>query len=112
MLIVAIILFIVGGIFGAMMLYSILLNRYTPGPAASLHGIAVIVALVILIDFIRGHIGPKPLLSMWLLVGAAILGFILLILTLLRRQPPKILAIIHPLVAIAGFVLLFAYVLR
>ncbi len=110
MLVAAIILFVIGAIFGAINLAAILQNRATSRAIASLHGLFVIIALAIVVRDIVGYVGERPLLSMWLFIGAAGLGFILYVMDMRGNPLPKALAMIHPAVAMAALVILIAYV--
>lgn len=109
---IAIALFIIGAIFGLIVLTAILRNQPTPKPVVLFHGLFVATALVlVLIAFFTGQQDKLLLISLGLFVIAAIGGFTMLFTDLLNKPIPKWLAIIHPLVAASGLVVLIVYVL-
>lgn len=109
---IAIALLILGAIFGLIVLTSILRNRPTPKPMVLFHGLFVATGLVlVLIAFLTGHSDKLLGISLGLLIIAALGGFTLLFNDLLKRPIPKWLAVLHPLIAAAGLVVLIVYAL-
>lgn len=109
---VAIALFILGAIFGLIVLTSILRDRPTPKPMVLFHGLFVATALVlVLIAFFTGQQDKLLGISLSLFIIAALGGFTLVFNDLLKRPIPKWLAVAHPLVAASGLVVLIIYVL-
>jgi hypothetical protein len=112
MLISAIILFLVAAIFGLILLPAILQDIPTPKPAILLHGSFAALALLLIVIYILIY-GADPLLitSLILFIIAALGGITLVTLDIKKKPIPKLLAIIHPLIAAAGLVVLIIYVL-
>lgn len=109
---VAIALFIIGAIFGLIVLTSILRNKPTPKPVVLFHGLFVATALVlVLIAFFTGQQDKLLLISIVLFVIAALGGFTMLFTDLLQKPIPKWLAILHPILAAIGLIVLIMYVL-
>lgn len=108
----AIALFIIGAIFGLIVLTSILKNRATPKPMVLFHGVFVATGLLlVLIAFFTSQTDKLLDISLGLFLIAAIGGFTLLFTDLMKKPIPKWLAVIHPLVASAGLICLIVYVL-
>jgi len=109
---VAIALFIIGAVFGLTILISILRGRPTPKPVVLFHGLFVTTGLIlVLITYLTGQ--PYKLLgiSLGLFIIATIGGFTLLFNDLVKKPIPKWLAILHPIVAASGLVVLVIYAL-
>lgn len=109
---IAIALFIIGAIFGLIVLTAILRDRPTPKPVVVFHGLFVATGLVlVLIAVLTGQWDKLLMASLGLFVLAALGGFTLLFNDLSKKPIPKWLAIGHPLVAAAGLICLIVYVL-
>ena len=109
---IAIGLFIIGAIFGLIVLASILKNKETSKPFVLLHGLFVATGIVlVLIAFFTGQPNKILGISLGLLVIAAVGGFTLLFHDLLKKPIPKWLALLHPLAAAVGLVCLIIYAL-
>lgn len=109
---IAIALFILGAIFGLFVLTSILRDKPTPKPIVLFHGLFVATGLVlVLIAFLTGQQDKLLGISLGLFIIAALGGFTLLFKDLLNKPIPKWLAVLHPLVAASGLVVLIVYVL-
>lgn len=109
---VAIALFILGAIFGLIVLTSILRNQSTPKPMVLFHGLFVATGLVlVLITFLSGHSDKLLGISLGLLLIAALGGFTLLFNDLSKKPIPKWLAVLHPILAASGLVVLIVYAL-
>ena len=65
-----------------------------------------------IIDVVKGHTEALLLASLAIFIVAALGGFVLLTLDTLKKRIPKPLAIIHPLVAVAGLIILIIYALH
>ena len=113
MLPVAIVLFVFAAIFGAIVLLAILRNHRTPKPVVIAHGSFAGFALLLVITYIAmGHTDRLLIAGAIVLLVAAIGGFIMFGIDIFTKRPPKMIAIIHPIIAISGVVLLFAYLLE
>ncbi len=112
MLIAAIILFIIAAVFGLVLLIAILQNRPTHKGAMLLHGSIALFAIVLVIIymFISGS-SPLLITSLTLFILAALGGLTLATLDMSNKKIPKIIAVLHPLVALAGLIVLIIYVL-
>lgn len=109
---IAIALFVIGAIFGLIVLTSILRNKPTPKPMVLFHGLFVATGLVlVLIAFFTRQTDKLFDISLGLFVIAALGGFTLLFTDLMKKPIPHWLAILHPLIAVAGLICLIVYVL-
>lgn len=109
---IAIALFIIGAIFGLIVLTHVLKNQTTPKPMVLFHGLFVATGLVlVLIAFLTQQSDKLLGISLGLFLIAALGGFTLLFTDLSHKPIPKWLAVIHPLVAATGLVTLIVYVL-
>lgn len=110
-MITAIILFAIGALFGLHILTHILQTKPSPKASVVLHGLFVAVALVLLIVTVAsGTANSLTIASLVLFIIAALGGFIMFYMDLGKHQiPPKALAILHPLLAAAGLVILIIY---
>lgn len=113
MLVVAITLFIFAAFFGLIILTSILKNQPTPKPAVFIHGGIALIALVATVTYIvAGHADTLVLTGLGLLLLAALGGLTLLVVDLSNKPIPKLLALLHPLFAISGVIVLIIYALQ
>ncbi len=109
----AIILFCIAAIFGLVILTAILRNKPTPKLFVLIHGPLAATALVlVIIDVVKGHTEALLIASLVILIIAALGGFFLYTLDSLKKQIPKPLAILHPLIALSGLVVLIIYALQ
>ncbi|MGE5693411.1 MAG: hypothetical protein ACM3YF_06485 [Candidatus Zixiibacteriota bacterium] len=112
MLIFAIALFVLAAVFGLFALLAILKNQPTPKPAVFAHGAIAAIALILVIAYTVGAVGPAPMASMILFIIAALGGFALFTLDWQKKPIPKPLAFIHPIAAVIALILLIAFVFR
>jgi hypothetical protein len=112
MLIAAIILFFVAAVFGLVLLIAILQDRPTHKVAMTMHGcIAVLaIALIVIYMFMSGS-SALLIASLILFIFAALGGVTLASFDLNNKKIPKLIAVLHPLIAIAGLIVLIVYVL-
>lgn len=112
MLIAAIILFIIALLLGLIILTAVLQDRPSNKTAVYLHGITVGVALLCVIIYMF-IVESSPLLisSLILFILAALGGLTLFTIDIKNRPIPKMLAVLHPVIAVAGLVVLIIYVL-
>ncbi|MGE5398868.1 MAG: hypothetical protein ACM3S2_00605 [Ignavibacteriales bacterium] len=110
-MIVTIVLFVIGALFGLHMLTHVLQRKSTPKISIILHGLLVAIALIIVI-IEAVNLGNGMLVSsMVLFIAAALGGFYMVYLDVGKKQlPPKMLALIHPLLAVIGLVVLIIFV--
>jgi hypothetical protein len=99
-------LFIIGAIFGAIVLTAILSNKPTPKPIVFFHGAFVVTALVLLLVafFKAGYTAKLLEFSLGFFIVAALGGFTLLFIDLQKKSVPKLMAVGHPLLGIVGLV--------
>lgn len=112
MLYAAICLFLIAVVCGLVLLAAILQNRPAPKLALYLHGPAALCALVL--TFIYAFtVSSNPLLltSLVLLSMAALGGLTLFLIDKRKHTLRKLIAVIHPLVALAGLLTLIVSVL-
>ncbi len=109
----AIVLFCIAAIFGLVILTAILKNRPTPKLFVLLHGpLAAIAIVLLIIDVVKGHTEALLIASLVIFIIAALGGFFLYTLDTLKKQIPKPLAILHPLIAVTGLIVLIIYALQ
>ena len=113
MITLAIILFIIAAIFGLVILTAILKNQPTPKPFVFLHGPLALIALILIIVYAVAQ-GASALLvtSIVLFILAALGGLTLFTIDMTNRPIPKMIAMLHPLIAAAGLIVLIIYVLQ
>jgi hypothetical protein len=113
MLVTAIVLFIVAAVFGLIILTAILRNQPTPKPVVFIHGpIAATALLLVIIYMVTKGASPLLITSIVLFILAALGGLTLFTIDMSKRPIPKLLAMLHPLVAVAGLIVLIIYVLQ
>lgn len=112
MLMIAIALFVLAAIFGLFALLAILKNQPTPKPAVFSHGAIAAIALILVIAYSVRTVGPYPMVGLVILIIAALGGFFLFFLDLQKKPIPKPLALVHPIAAVIGLILLIAFVFR
>ncbi|MCU7495388.1 MAG: hypothetical protein HF314_19390 [Ignavibacteria bacterium] len=110
-MVTAIILFIIGALFGLHVLTHILNSKPSPKVSVALHGLFVATALVLLIIKIAGGTsGSTAIASLVFFVVAALGGFVMAYLDLVKKQPPpRALALLHPVLAAIGLVILIIF---
>jgi hypothetical protein len=109
MLVVALALFAVAALFGVYMIMRVFKAAMPPVAAVIFHGLFAASGLVILVfGVVTGMHSTPVVAAAALLVIAALGGFLLLSFQLRKQTPPKPLAAIHALVAVAGFLVLAA----
>ena len=108
MLVYSVILFAVAALFGLYMIARILGGQLSPCLRVIVPGLFLASGLLILLynAFIAGHPPTAILVAAVLLLIAALGGFALLSFQLRRQVPPKPMAAIHALGAVAGFLTL------
>ncbi len=113
MLILAIVLFVIAAIFGLFILKAILKDKPTPKFFVYLHGpVAAAAILLVIIYMYTSGASPLLLTSLTLFILAALGGLTLLTLDLSKKPIPKLLALLHPVIALAGLITLIMYVLQ
>lgn len=114
MLIYALALFALAALVGAYMLMRVLKGVMPPLQAAFFHGLFAAAGLVLLLyaAFFAGSTAPLAVtVAAAILVIAACGGFLLLSYQLRGQTPPKMLAGVHALLAVSGFLTLGGAVL-
>ena len=109
MLVYAVALFAIAALFGAFMLLRILKGVMPPWPAAILHGLFAAVGLLFLlyVTFLYAtSLSSAVIVAAVLLVIAAFGGLVSVSYHARKRIPPKALAGVHALLAVAGFLTL------
>ncbi|MBX3709511.1 MAG: hypothetical protein KIT56_07445 [Gammaproteobacteria bacterium] len=113
MVITAIVLFIIAAIFGLIILTAILKNQSTPKLAVFLHGPIAAIALIIAIIYsVMGHTETLLITSIILFILAALGGLTLFTIDMRKKPIPKLLAVIHPIVAVIALIILIIYILQ
>ena len=106
MLIAAIVLFAIAAIFGLMNLMAILNTKDTSKGVVYTHGLFAALGLVLLIVYASSDGARNVTSSLALFVIAALGGFLLFGRDLMKKAGPKWLAVVHGLIAVAGFLML------
>ncbi|MDQ3050549.1 MAG: hypothetical protein M3Q95_06650 [Bacteroidota bacterium] len=92
-------------IFGMYLLSLILRNKSTPKGVTIIHGVMASISLVLLVIYCFSDT-PSPWVSFIVLVIAAIGGFYINFKDISGKPVPKWFAVVHGLIAVAGFGLL------
>lgn len=111
MLIPALALFAIAALLGVYLLLRVFKGALPAWPAAILHGLFAATGLVLLLytAFLGGAAQPPfVMIAAGLLVVAALGGFVLVSFHARKQIPPRALAGVHALAAVAGFVTLAA----
>lgn len=108
----AIVLFVIGALLGLYILTHVLKDKPTPKVSVLLHGLFVAIALILVI--IRAAKGTDVtstlIASLIFFLIAALGGFVMVYIDLGKgKLPPKGLAILHPILAAVGLVLLIVF---
>ena len=109
MLITSIVIFAVAAVMGLIVITALLKDKPTPKPAVFAHGALAAVALVLVIVLAVNNPGHSPMPSIVLFVIAAIGGFVLFARDMSKKPGPKVLAVVHALAAVVGFLILLAF---
>jgi len=106
----AIVLFLTAALFGFHLLKHVLKNSTTPKGSLLFHSIFAAAGLAILIYHVwegeRGHLVTALIFLVVAALGGFVMGYTDLI---LKKNPPKILAILHPILAVTGVIFLLLY---
>jgi hypothetical protein len=108
MIIAAIVLFSLAALLGIFLLTFVLRGKETPKAVTFTHGPIAFTGLVLLILYAFQY-GPAPIASLILFIIAALGGFVLIFRDLTTSSIPKWLALLHGLIAVAGFILLLKF---
>ena len=109
MLIYAVALFAIAALVGVYMVLRVFKGAMPPWPAAIIHGLFAATGLGLLLyaAFLAGTPQPQTVtIAAVLLLIAALGGFVLVSYHLRKQVPPKALASVHALLAVAGFLTL------
>jgi carbon starvation protein CstA len=111
MIYAAIGLFLVAAIFGIIITSAILRGQPTPKPIVFIHGILAAIALGIVVYYVATNSGKNPIVSLVLLVVAALGGFVLFARDMTKKPGPIALVAIHALFAVSGVLGLVLFIL-
>ena len=113
MLFTAVIFFLIAGFLGLFLLRAILEDKPTPKPVVFMHGSVAGLALLALVTFIAlGHTETLLLTDLALFVLAAMGGLTMFTLDMSGKKVPKMLAVVHPLLAISSVIILIIYIIE
>lgn len=112
MIYLAIIIFLIAAVFGLIIASAIIRNQPTPKPMVYLHGLLGAIALAIVVIYVLKNPGNNPMISLVLLVIAALGGFVLFARDMTKKPGPLALVIIHALMAVSGVLGLILFVIR
>lgn len=111
MLYIAITIFLIVAVFGIIIASAILRNQPTPKPLVYIHGLLGAVALAIVVIYVMQHGDKNPMVSLVLLIVAALGGFVLFARDMTKKPGPFALVVIHALVAVSGVLGLVLFVM-
>ncbi|WP_392537740.1 hypothetical protein [Legionella sp. 227] len=114
MLILAIVLFLAAALGGLFLLTAVLQDRPVNHAVKTLHGICAGLGLVIIIVYMLAFMTGQALIlrvSFIILIVAALGGLTFVSLAKKGKPIPKVVVIVHPIIAIAGLIALIIYVL-
>ncbi len=113
MLFTAVVFFVIAAFLGVFLLRAILESRPTPKPVVFMHGSVAALALLALITYVAlGHTTPLLITTLVFFVLTAIGGLTMFTLDMSGKQVPKMLAIGHPILAVASVVMLIIYIVQ
>jgi len=108
----ALVLFLTAALFGFHLLKHVLKNAPTPKGSLLFHSVFAAAGLAILIYHVwegeRGYLMTALVFLVVAALGGFVMGFTDLI---LKKNPPKALAILHPILAVTGVIFIILYVL-
>ena len=108
----ALVLFLTAVLFGFHLLKHVLKNAPTPKGSLLFHSIFAAAGLAILIYHVwegeRGYLMTALVFLVIAALGGFVMGYTDLI---LKKNPPKALAILHPILAVTGVIFIILYVL-
>jgi hypothetical protein len=110
MLTTAVILFLVGAVFGLLVWLKVMGGKPTSKPVALVHGLIVVIAFLLVVVYSVSATGPIPLASIILFAVAAVGGLTLFIRDLSKTPGPKWLAVVHPVIAVIALILLVVFI--
>ena len=103
--------FVLAIFFGFIVFIQLLCDRPSFKPAVIIHGLVAVLGLGCLVGYAVQHAGSKPLLSISILILAAMGGLTLLSFDLRKKPAPKLILILHPLAALTGLGFLIYYLI-
>jgi len=101
-------LFALGAIIGMYLFTLILKDKAVPRSQSFMHGLFVLIALVLLVMYTHQNT-PGPIESLVLFAIAAAGGIVLIYKDITGKRVPKWLALVQGMMALSGFVFLFAF---
>ncbi|KTD46205.1 hypothetical protein [Legionella quateirensis] len=112
MLGVAIVLFLIAAVFGIVLIIAVLQDKPVLLSALFLHGTFAAIALLILFCYLLvSGISGLFITSLGILTVAALLGASLVFIDIKNKTVLKLVAVLHPFIAIAGLIMLIIDVL-
>lgn len=111
MIYAAIAIFLAAAIFGLIIASAIIRKQPTPKPLVFIHGILAATALTIVIIYVLKNPGNNPMISLGLLIIAALGGFVLFARDMTKKPGPVALVVIHAFMAVSGVLGLILFVL-
>ena len=103
-------LFAIAAILGVTILVNWLNKKDAPRGVVYAHGAFAATALVLLIVYVVNHPDNAPTTSLILFVVAALGGFYMFARNMSKKNSPLGVAVLHALLAVAGFVALLIFV--
>jgi hypothetical protein len=111
MLYIVIVLFAIAALIGLVILKNWMTSAQTSRAVVFAHGIFAAIALVLMLVWVLQHKEDDLWVSMFLFVIAAVAGLYMFVKDLKGKFSPIWMAVVHGLVAVAGFLLLIFYVI-
>lgn len=98
--------------FGFIVFIQLACKRPSFKPVVFLHGLVAVLGLGCLIAYAVWHAGEKPIISIVILLLAALGGLTLLSFDLRKKPVPRIVLFLHPVAALTGLVFLVIYIFK
>jgi len=111
MIYAAIVIFLIAAAFGLMIASAIIRNQPTPKPIVYIHGLLGALALSLIVIYVIKNPDNNPMVSLMLLIIAALGGFVLFARDMSKKPGPVALVVIHAIMAVSGVIGLILFVL-
>ena len=109
-MLIPIILFAVGALFGLHIVTHIFKTKPTPKVSVLFHGLFVVTALILVISAVAEGASGLIVTSLVFFIIAALGGLTMFYIDIIKKQtPPKLFAVLHPMAAATGLILLIIY---
>ena len=108
---IAVVLFLIAAVIGLTVWLKIMGNKPTNKAVALIHGLVAVIGFLMVLIFTIGATAGAPVGALILFAVAALGGLTLFVRDLMKTPGPKWLAVLHPLLAVVGLLLLLVFIL-